>query len=87
MVTKKKKISLDAIPDVIEKAIALIDNEINILGGKDSLSTEDSKNLVSFVTILSGVYKEYKAEVKAIKEEIKGTSKEDLLRIIKTDNK
>lgn len=87
MVKKRlKKIQLDDIPEIVEKAVALIDREITILAEKEFLNLEESKNLVSYIGVLTNVQKDYRAEIKQIKEDMKGLSKETLMQMVKSEN-
>ena len=84
---KKKKIDLEKIPLVLEKIVSLVDREIDLLGAKDSLTTEEGKSLVAYAGLLTTTYKDYRAEVKSIELSLKGMSKEDILTIAKVDTK
>ena len=85
--TKAKKVNLEKIPEILEKATGLINREIECLMQKDALTIEDSKSLISYCTQLSVLYKEYRAEVKAIEMDLKGRTKADILSIIKAEDK
>lgn len=80
----KKKIDLEKIPELLEKAAALIDREIKVMGDKEQLSSEDARNLIAYITALSSVYKEYRAEIKQIKEDLRGKTKEELMEMMRT---
>lgn len=82
---KKKKIDLEKIPLVLEKIASLVDREVDLLAAKDSLTIEEGKSIVAYATMLSGIYKEYKAEVKQIEQDLKTRSREDILAIVKAE--
>lgn len=82
---KRKKLDLEKIPDILQKATALIDKEITSYLEKDSLTSEESRNLVSYVSLLSTLYKDYRSEVTQIKKELKDLPKEDLTKLIKAE--
>ncbi len=83
----KKKIDLDKIPEVLEKIASLVDREVDILGAKPALTLEEGKSLVSYASLLSGMYKDYRAEVKQIEADLKGRTKEEVLAIVKADGR
>lgn len=83
----KKKISLEKIPTLLERIVGLIDREIDQLSDKDSLSSEETKNLITYGTLLSGLYKDYRAEVLTIQKDLKSKSKEEILQIVKSEAK
>ncbi len=82
---KKKKIDLEKIPLVLEKIACLVDREVDLLSAKASLTLDESKSLVSYATMLTTIYKDYRAEVLAIEKDLKGRSKEDILAIVKAE--
>lgn len=86
-IAKPKKIQLENIPLLLEKAINLMNQEINYLMEKDKLSIEDRKDLISFTTAASAIYKDYRAEVLQIEKDLRLKSKEEILDIIKSEAK
>lgn len=82
---KRKKIDLEKIPDTLEKIVAIMDREVENLAAKPSLSTEEAKVLIAYQTALTSTYRDYRADVKAIKEELKGKTKEELQQLIKAE--
>lgn len=85
IMAKRKKIDLEKIPLVLEKIASLVDREVDLLGAKASLSLEESKSLVAYATMLTTIYKDYRAEVSAIEKDLKGRTKEDILAIVKAE--
>ena len=85
MAKPKKKIDLDKIPLVLEKITALVDREVDLLSEKASLSLEEGKSLVGYASMLSGIYKEYKAEILSIEKDLKSKSKEEIQAMIKAE--
>lgn len=83
---KRKRIDPDRIPEILEKITAVIDREVDNLSQKATLSHEDIRDLLSLQMALTTTYKEHRAEIKAMKEDLKGKSKEDLLQIIKAES-
>ena len=86
MAKPKKKIDLEKIPVVLEKIAALVDREVDILGAKASLSLEEGKSLVAFASMLTAIYKDYRAEIVAIEKDLKSKSKEEIQAIIKAES-
>lgn len=82
---KRKKIDLDKIPATLEKVAALIDREIDSLGEKPQLSDEESKRLINYATVLTNIYKDYRAQVVQIEKDLKARSKEEILAIVKAE--
>jgi len=82
---KRKKLDLERIPETLEKIIAVIDREVDNLHQKEALSYDDSKNLISYASVLTSIYRDYRSEIKALKEEIKGKTKEELQELIKRE--
>lgn len=82
---KSKKIDLENIPSILEKAMGLIQQQIDAMSKKDLLDTEDCKNLISFCNTASSIYKDYRAEVKQIEMELRGKSKQEILSLVKAD--
>lgn len=82
---KKKKIDLENIPKLLEKAVALVDRELDALADKHALTSEEGKTLIAYVGTLSALYKEYRQEVIQIKKELKEMPKEDLQALIKAE--
>lgn len=83
---KKKKIDLEKIPSVLEKIAALVDREVDSLANKPTLSLEEGKSLVAFASMLSTMYKDYRAEILAIEKDLKTKSKEEIQAIIKAES-
>jgi len=81
----KKHLELENIPLSLQKAVALMDREIDNLGAKEALTHEDAKNLIAYVSVLKDIYKEHRAEVIQIKKELKDIPKEELQRIFKIE--
>ena len=84
---KKKLVEMDQVPEIQEKIISLISQEIDVLSDKPSLSVEDTKTLIAFSNTLSTLYKDYRAECLAISKDLKGKAKSDILEIVKADGK
>ena len=82
---KAKKAELDTIPLLLEKTTGLINREIDLLMEKESLTADDSRMIIAYCQLLSTIYKDYRAEIKAIELDLKGRSKADILNIIKAD--
>jgi hypothetical protein len=85
--SKHRKIDLENLPAVLERAAALMDKEIITMSAKESLTPEDARNLISYTSTLRELYRDYRAEVKAIREELKGRTKEDLLALVKSEGR
>lgn len=83
---KKKSIDLEKIPTILQKAVSLIDRELDVLLSKPTLNTDESKILIAYTGTLSDLYKDYRQEVMAIKKELKELPKEDLQAIIKAES-
>jgi len=84
---KVKKLNLEDIPNILEKAMSVINREMEILSGKESLTSEDAKNLIAYCSIASTIYKDYRAEVKAIEIDLRSKSREDIQSIVRADGK
>ena len=82
---KAKKMDLESIPQILQKATALINKEIDFLMKEEHLSTDQSRNFIAYIGLLSSLYKDYRAEVTALKKELKDLPKEDLAKIIKAE--
>jgi hypothetical protein len=80
-----KKIELEDIPEVLATAISLVNKELISLSKKEQLSFEDSKNLISYCTVLTNVYKDYRQQVSDIQRDLRMKSKEEILEIIKSE--
>jgi hypothetical protein len=85
MAKRTKKMDLEKIPEIQGKVVSLINREVEVLADKDNLTAEEAKNLIAFSTLLSTLYKDYRAEVIAIKKDLKELPKEDLQKIIKAE--
>ncbi len=84
------KITAEDIPQIQEKILTLINREIDLLflpkeDRNSELTEADKDNLKDFSTLIKTIYVDYRAEVKALKLELKDLPKEDLLKIIKAD--
>jgi len=86
MAKPKKKIDLEKIPSVLEKIAALVDREVDLLGAKTALTLEEGKSLVAFASMLSTMYKDYRAEIVAIEKDLKSKSKEEIQAMIKSES-
>jgi len=84
---KKKRIDSENIPQILEKITAIIDREVDVLAAKADLSHDDRRDLLNLQAALGATYREYRAEVKQVKEDMKGMSKEQIQQIIKVDSK
>ena len=83
----KEKIELEKIPDILERITAIISREIKLLGTAEALSAEDARTLMAYQSALVSMYKDYRADYKIMKEEIKGKTKEELQQLIKAEIK
>lgn len=85
MAKRTKKMDLEKIPEIQSKVVSLVNREVEVLADKTALSNEEAKNLIAYSTLLSTLYKEYRAEVLAIRKDLKELPKEDLQKIIKAE--
>jgi hypothetical protein len=83
---KRKKIELENIPEVLEKIATLVNREVETFSTKPQLSIEESKILINYASVLSAIYKDYRAEVAVIEKDIKTLPKEEILKIVKAEN-
>jgi hypothetical protein len=84
---RKKKIDLEKIPELLERAVAVISKELDALADKSDLTADEARTLISYCGLLSNIYKEYRAEVKALELDLKTKNKEAILQIINTEGK
>lgn len=82
---RKRKIDLEKIPELLQKAVTLMDRELDSLADKPQLSTDESKTLINYVQTLSALYKDYRQEVIQIKKELKEMPKDELMTLIKAE--
>lgn len=80
-------LELEDIPLTLQKIASLIDKEITVFTKKDSLSSEEAKNLIAYSGVLSTIYKDYRAEVLAIQKDLKSKTKEEILAMINADGR
>ena len=86
MAKRTKKMDLEKIPEIQNKVVTLVNREVDVLTEKDALTNEEAKNLIAYSAVLSTLYKEYRAEVVAIKKDLKELPKEQLQAIIKAES-
>ena len=84
---KKKKIVLEDIPEVLEKAVSLINQEITNLSAKPTLTTEESRLLIAYCDSLTVIYRDYRAQVAAIQADLKKKSPEEILQLVRSESK
>lgn len=87
MTKRKKKIALEDIPEVLEKAVTLMNQEITNLSNKPSLSNEEAKLLIAYCDSLTSMYRDYRTQEAAIKSDLKKKSPEELLQLVKIEGK
>ncbi len=80
-------LELEHIPLILERAINVINKEITVLAAKQALDPEDSRNLIAYCGLLGTIYRDYRSEVKAIEQELRGRTKADVLAIAHADGK
>lgn len=88
--TKKESFDFDSIPSIIGIGVKTVERELNILATKSEkqgLNDSESKLLISYITTLREVKKDYLAEVTALQKELKALSTEELASMLAHDVK
>lgn len=94
MVMNMKKIKktnifdFDTIPQIMGVGIQVIERELNILAKKSEesgLSDSESKLLISYITTLREVKKDYLTEVETVKKELRTMSTQELEAMLGND--
>lgn len=82
---QENKVDLERIPEVLEKIVAVVDREVEVLSSKDQLTDAESKNLIQYANTLTAIYKDYRAQILVIEKDLKSRSKEEILQIVKAE--
>lgn len=82
---KTKRVDLDKIPVILEQGVGIISRELAILADKETLTQEESKALISYLTALQTIYKDYRIEEEILKKEIRTMSSAEIMSLVKSD--
>jgi len=85
----KRKYSRETIPELIDRVLTIIGEKTNSINPAE-LSMEDLKTLLSALTSLSTVYKEYKSEIDIFQQAVKNlptSSLQEVSKIFSIDGK
>lgn len=81
---KIKKLNRDDCPDLLDKVLSLLNKEIDNLSFQESLSSEDTKNIIQIAGVITSIYKEYKLELKTFEQDLNKMSKTEIARLAKS---
>jgi len=80
---KIKRFTREDAPDLLDKILSLLNKEVDNLAAKESLSCEDTKNVIAITSAVTSVYKEYKEELKTLQKDLNSLSKTEIARLAK----